>query len=148
MESKCYNTIRSLYFPCYPRPVCNDSIPQTYYKQGGFTAGSGALDVNTHSNEGFLLGKFPVGSTYLNGEIVEVLLYDRFLDFNELHVSIKSPIPDNPKIVSFFALKKLANLTNSTKDLVIRALLAFSPKFNPSDIPAAIAYIFFKAPPT
>ncbi|HIA13024.1 MAG TPA: PKD domain-containing protein, partial [Flavobacteriales bacterium] len=63
----------------------NDSIPQTRMKQGGFAAGSGNLDVNTHTDEGYVLGKFPAGSNYLNGEIIEVLLYDRFLDYNELY---------------------------------------------------------------
>ena len=62
-----------------------------------------------------------------------------FLDFNELHVNIKSPKPDKPKIVSFFAPIDSPNLVISTKDLVINALFAFSPKFNPRVIPAAIA---------
>ena len=62
-----------------------------------------------------------------------------FLDFNELQVSIKSPKPDKPKIVSFFAPIASPNLLISTNDLVINALFAFSPKFNPKVIPAAIA---------
>ena len=62
-----------------------------------------------------------------------------FRDLEELHVNIKSPNPDKPKIVSCFDLKNIANLDISTKERVISALLAFSPKFNPSEIPAAIA---------
>ena len=65
-----------------------------------------------------------------------------FRDYDELHVNIKSPKPDKPKRVSFFDLKNLANREISTNERVIRALLAFSPKFKPSEIPAAIAYIF------
>ena len=56
-----------------------------------------------------------------------------FRDFEELHVNIKSPKPDKPKIVSCFDLKNIANLEISTKERVISALLAFSPKFNPSE---------------
>ena len=60
---------------------------------------------------------------------------------------MRSPSPDKPNNVFLSALNFFAYRVISAKDLDISALLAFSPKFNPSATPAAIAYIFFNAPP-
>ena len=60
-------------------------------------------------------------------------------DFKELHVSTKSPRPDNQNRVSGFAFKTLPMREISTYALAIKALLAFSPRFRPIVMPAAIA---------
>jgi len=66
----------------------------------------------------------------------------------EFAVRNKSPAPATSKKVSFLAPKNSPNLAISTKPLLINAALAFSPRFNPSQIPAAIAITFLYAPAT
>ena len=62
-------------------------------------------------------------------------------------MTIKSPIPESPYIVSILAPLLKANLTISCNPLVIKAAFVLSPSLSPSTIPPAIAIIFFKAPP-
>ena len=64
----------------------------------------------------------------------------------ELHVKNISPIPANPKAVSFLPPSLSIICDNSAIPLVIIADFAFSPSFNPSDIPVPIAKIFLIAP--
>ena len=52
---------------------------------------------------------------------------------------MRSPSPDKPNNVFLSALNFFAYRAISAKDLEMSALLAFSPKFKPSAMPAAIA---------
>ena len=71
----------------------------------------------------------------------------KFLDVSELHVRIKSPIPESPVKVFASPPNASARRLISENPLVINADLALSPSFFPNTIPEAMAIIFFAAPP-
>ena len=71
-----------------------------------------------------------------------------FLEYSPVHVRTKSPATARPLNVSELAPIACPNREISDKPLVIRAARALLPNPIPSDIPAAMAITFFKAPPT
>ena len=58
----------------------------------------------------------------------------------------KSPIPERPASVLFFAFIDFATVVISAKLLEMIEATALSPYFFPTTIPLAMAYIFFSAP--
>ena len=64
-----------------------------------------------------------------------------------MHVTIKSPIPANPKKVFDLAPSFLPNRDISFRPRVISAAFVLSPYPLPSQNPAAIAITFFAEPP-
>ena len=68
----------------------------------------------------------------------------QFLDNSDVQVTIKSPIPLNPKKVSSSAPKAFPNLIISTIPRVIKAAFELEPNPRPLLIPAAMAIMFFK----
>ncbi len=70
-----------------------------------------------------------------------------FLLYFDIQVTIRSPIPESPKNVSFNPPSNIPNLTISAIPRQNRPAFVLSPKPNPSEIPQAMAIMFFKAPP-
>ena len=63
-----------------------------------------------------------------------------------MQVVIKSPIPAIPENVFGFAPNLTPNFVSSYNPLVISEAFELEPKPRPSEMPVAIAIIFFNAP--
>ncbi|MBL4753386.1 MAG: PKD domain-containing protein, partial [Flavobacteriales bacterium] len=62
----------------------NDSLPKVRMIQNGFPTGDATFNTSTHVLDGYVLGMWSAGGNNLNGEIVEIILYDRYLTDFEL----------------------------------------------------------------
>ncbi|MCB9446949.1 MAG: PKD domain-containing protein [Flavobacteriales bacterium] len=61
----------------------NDSTPKARFFKDGFAEGTNTNSTSTHAADGYTLGRWNGGGSNFNGEIIEIILYDRRLSSDE-----------------------------------------------------------------
>ncbi|MCB0395453.1 MAG: PKD domain-containing protein [Flavobacteriales bacterium] len=80
------NTVNTTDFNIVTILNSNDSVPIARFFRNGVAAGTGTIATNTHANNGYTISGYSAGSDFFNGEIAEIIMYNRKLSSEERYL--------------------------------------------------------------